>query len=218
MGARTVALVGSGVIAPAYAHTLGQLGAGGAIELVAVADAIPERATALAEQHGIPKACTFDDVLADPAIDAIINLTPPLAHTAVSRAAIDAGKHVFSEKPLGVDLDEGRALVAAAAGGGLRLGCAPDTFLGQGLQTCVDVIARGDIGEPVGANAFMLQSGPESWHPHPDIFYLRGAGPMLDMGPYYFTALVQLLGPARSITGAARITHATRTILSLIHI
>jgi predicted dehydrogenase len=212
VSARTVALVGSGVIAPAYAHTLTQIGASGGIDLVAVADAIPERAQALADQHSIPKACTFDDVLADSGIDAIINLTPPLAHTAVSQAALDAGKHVFSEKPLGVDLEEGRALVATAAERSLRLGCAPDTFLGQGLQTCREVIDRGTIGEPVGANAFMLQSGPEIWHPHPDIFYLRGAGPMLDMGPYYFTALVQLLGPARSITGAARITHATRTI------
>jgi len=133
-------------------------------------------------------------------------------HAAVTGAALDAGKATFSEKPLGVDFDEGRTLVARATGLGLRLGCAPDTFLGVGFQTCRDVIERGLIGEPIGANAFMLGSGPESWHPNPDLFYLRGAGPMLDMGPYYLTALVSLLGPARRVTGSARITHAQRTI------
>ena len=209
MSSNTVALVGCGVIAPAYAHTLAQISS---VEVVAVADAFVDRAAALAEQFSIPKHGALDDILVDPDIAAIINLTPPLAHVAVSRQALDAGKHVFSEKPIGVDLDEGRGLVAHALDLGLRLGCAPDTFLGQGLQTCREIIESGRIGEPVAASGFMLGSGPESWHPAPDIFYQRGAGPMLDMGPYYLTALVQLLGPARSITGAARITHATRTI------
>ena len=204
-----IAIVGCGVIAPAYAQTFAELGF---VDLVACADAIPERAAALAAAHDIPRATTLDDVLADPTIDCIVNLTPPLAHTAVSDAALRAGKSVFSEKPLGVDLDEGRALVALAADLGLRLGCAPDTFLGAGLQTCRAVIADGFIGEPIAANAFFLGSGPESWHPHPDIFYRRGAGPMFDMGPYYLTTLVQLLGPARAVSAAARITHAERTI------
>ncbi len=205
----SIALIGCGVIAPAYANTLAEIGS---VELVAVADALTDRAAALAEQCGIARHGHPDEILADPDIVAVINLTPPLAHVAVSRAALDAGKHVFSEKPLGVDLHEGRSLVDHAAGAGLRLGCAPDTFLGQGLQTCRAIIESGRIGEPVAANGFMLGSGPEAWHPAPDIFYRHGAGPMLDMGPYYLTALVQLLGPARSITGAARITHATRTI------
>jgi predicted dehydrogenase len=211
MTAARVAIAGSGVIAPAYAATLSQIAS---VDLVAVADQIPERAQALADRFAPARATTLEAVLSDPDVDAVINLTPPLAHHAVSRAIIDAGKHLFSEKPLGVDLDQGTDLVEAAVAAGVRLGCAPDTFLGQGLQTCRALIESGLIGEPVAANAFMLQRGPEWWHPHPDIFYLHGAGPLLDMGPYYFTALVQLLGPARSINAAARITHATRTITS----
>jgi predicted dehydrogenase len=204
-----VAIVGCGVISPAYAHTLSQLDF---VDVVACADAIPECAQELAAVHNIARVLTIDEVFADPDIDAVVNLTPPLAHAAVTGAALDAGKATFSEKPLGVDLDEGRALVANAAARGLRLGCAPDTFLGVGFQTCRDVIARGLIGEPVAANGFMLGSGPEIWHPNPDLFYRRGAGPMLDMGPYYLTALVSLLGPARRVTGSARITHSERTI------
>jgi len=204
-----VALVGCGVISPEYAHTLNQLDF---VDLVACADALPERAAQLAAAHGIPRALTFEAVLADPDIDTVVNLTPPLMHAAVTRAALDAGKATFSEKPLGVDLAEGLGLVERATSLGLRLGCAPDTFLGAGFQTCRDVIERGLIGEPVGANAFMLGSGPESWHPNPDLFYQRGAGPLFDMGPYYLTALVSLLGPARRVTASARITHAQRTI------
>jgi predicted dehydrogenase len=204
-----VAIVGCGVISPAYASTLTQLDF---VDLVACTDAIPERAAELASAHGIPKVLTFDEVLADSDISTIVNLTPPLMHAGVSRAALEAGKATFSEKPLGVDLDEGGALVDLAMARGLRLGCAPDTFLGVGFQTCRDVIEQGLIGEPIGASAFMLGNGPESWHPHPDLFYLRGAGPMLDMGPYYLTALVSLLGPARRVTGSARISHPERTI------
>jgi predicted dehydrogenase len=204
-----IAIVGCGVIAPEYARTLNRLDF---VDLVACADAFPERAEQLAAAHDIPRALTFEQVLADPDIDTVVNLTPPLMHAAVTRAALDAGKAAFSEKPLGVDLDEGLGLVERATSLDLRLGCAPDTFLGVGFQTCRDVIERGLIGEPVGANAFMLGPGPESWHPNPDLFYQRGAGPLFDMGPYYLTALVSLLGPARRVTGSARITHAQRTI------
>ena len=203
------AIVGCGVIAPEYARTLNHLDF---VDLVACADAFPERAEQLAANYDIPRALTFEQVLSDPDIETVINLTPPLMHAAVTRAALDAGKAAFSEKPLGVDLDEGLGLVERATQLGLRLGCAPDTFLGVGFQTCRDVIERGLIGEPIGANAFMLGSGPESWHPNPDLFYQRGAGPLFDMGPYYLTALVSLLGPARRVTGSARITHAQRTI------
>ena len=207
----TVAIVGCGVISPEYARTLSALGF---VDVAACADAIPERAAELAAAHDIPRALTFDEVLADPDIDTVVNLTPPLMHATVTRAALQAGKATFSEKPLGVDFEEGRDLVALATKLGLRLGCAPDTFLGVGFQTCRDVIERGLIGEPIGANAFMLGFGPEAWHPNPDIFYKRGAGPMFDMGPYYLTALVSLLGPARRVTASARITHAQRTIAS----
>jgi predicted dehydrogenase len=205
-----IAVVGCGVISRTYAHTISQFDF---MELAACADADAERAEKLAARFG-STARSPADVLADPGIDAVVNLTPPLAHEAVSRAALAAGKATFSEKPLGVELAEGQALVDLAAAGHLALGCAPDTFLGVGLQTARAAIDRGDIGEPLAANAFMLGSGPESWHPNPTIFYRRGAGPLLDMGPYYLTTLVQLLGPARSISASARISRAQRPILS----
>src|SRR5262245_10011665 len=183
------------------------------IDVVACADAIPERAQERAETWGT-RAATVEEVLADPDVDAIVNLTPPLMHAAVGRAALAAGKAVYSEKPLGVDLVEGVELVELATEAGVRLGCAPDTFLGAGLQTCRAVIDRGDIGEPLAANAFMLSPGPERWHPSPAIFYARGAGPLFDMGPYYLTALVQLLGPARRIGAMARRARTQREITS----
>jgi predicted dehydrogenase len=204
-----VGIVGCGVIATVYAEKLNALPF---IDLVACADLEQQRADTFAQTHGISRALSVEELVADPGIDLIVNLTIPQAHVSVSRAAIDAGKSVYSEKPLALTVAEGRELVAAAHAAGLRIGCAPDTFLGAGLQTCRGLIDSGAIGEPVAANAFMLSPGPESWHPRPQIFYERGAGPMFDMGPYYFTALVMLLGPARRITGSARITHAQRTI------
>jgi len=203
-----IAIVGCGVISRTYADTIGKLGTA---ELVACVDEIAERAEELAATAGA-RACSLDDVLRDPDVDAVVNLTPPVAHATVSRAALEAGKAAFSEKPLAVDLASGRALVATAAEHGLPLGCAPDTFLGTGLQTARAVIDRGDIGEPLAANGFMLGSGPESWHPNPTIFYEPGAGPLFDMGPYYLTTLVQLLGPARAVTAGARISRPTRVI------
>jgi predicted dehydrogenase len=204
-----VALVGCGVISHAYARKLSALPF---VELAACADLVPERAAELARRYAIPRALALDALWADPEIDTVVNLSVPLAHAEVTRAALDAGKAVYSEKPLGVELAEGRELVDLAAKQGVRLGCAPDTFLGAGLQTCRKLIDDGAIGEPVAANAFMLSPGPERWHPGPQIFYQRGAGPLFDMGPYYLTALVHLLGPARRVTGSARISHAEREI------
>lgn len=205
-----VAIVGCGVISRTYAHTMSQLPF---VELAACVDEDPDRAAELASKFGA-EARSLDAVLQDPEIDAVVNLTPPLAHSAVSGASLEAGKATFSEKPLGVEFAEGKALVDLSTAKGIQLGCAPDTFLGAGLQTARAVIDRGDIGEPLAANAFMLGSGPESWHPNPSIFYQHGAGPLLDMGPYYLTTLVQLLGPARSVSAAARISRAQRPILS----
>jgi predicted dehydrogenase len=203
-----VGILGCGNIAPVYARTLRSIDW---IELVAVADGIPERAQQFATEHGT-SAVTINELLADASLDAVVNLTPAHAHTAVSRSALSAGRAVFSEKPLGTDLSEGRELVALAATRGLRLGCAPDTFLGAGLQAARAAIDRGMIGEPIAANAFMLGFGPEWWHPNPEIFYGPGAGPLFDMGPYYFTALVHLLGPAASIMASAKIGMADRVI------
>jgi predicted dehydrogenase len=203
-----VGIIGTGNIAPMYARTLSQLEW---VDLAMVADGAPGRAEKFAGKFG-GAACTVDELLADPTIDAIVNLTPAQAHVAVTTAILTAGKAAFSEKPLGVEFDEGRGLLELAASNGLRLGCAPDTFLGAGLQAARAAIDRGVIGEPLAANAFMLGFGPEWWHPNPEIFYGPGAGPLFDMGPYYLTALTHLLGPARSISASARIGVADRVI------
>ena len=163
-----------------------------------------QRAQSVAEEHGIPKACTVDELLADPAIDIVLNLTIPAAHAEVSLRAIEAGKHVYSEKPLALTTADGRAILEAAARNHVRVGCAPDTFLGGGLQTCRSLIDNGAIGQPVGATAFMMSGGPESWHPNPFFFYEVGAGPLFDMGPYYLTALIHLLGPVAGVSALAR--------------
>jgi len=184
------------------------------LDLVACADIDVSRALVQAEAQGIPKGCSVVELLEDPSIDIVINLTVPKVHAEVSLAAIRAGKHVYSEKPLAVTRDEGRRVLEAAEKAGVRLGCAPDTFLGGGHQTCRKLIDEGVIGVPVAAVAFMCSHGPESWHPNPDIFYQVGAGPMLDMGVYLITALVNLLGPARRVTGSARRSSATRVATS----
>jgi predicted dehydrogenase len=204
-----VGIVGCGVIAKVYAEKLHALPF---VDLVACADLMNERARSFASEQQIPRCMRVDELLRDDEIDVVVNLTVPLAHFEVSHAALVAGKHVYSEKPLGLSLDEARRLAATAENASVRLGCAPDTFLGAGLQTCRKLIDDGAIGEPVAANAFMQSPGPERWHPGPQIFYQRGAGPLFDMGPYYLSALVMLLGPARRITSSARITHAERTI------
>ena len=187
-----VGIVGCGVIAKVYADKFSALPF---IELSACADIDVERATAFAQAQAIPRVLSVAELLADRRIDLVVNLTIPQAHYDVNRAAIDAGKSVYCEKPLALTVEEGRALVAAARAADVRIGCAPDTFLGAGLQTCRGLIDSGEIGEPLGANAFMLSPGPERWHPRPQIFYERGAGPLFDMGPYYFTALVHAARP-----------------------
>jgi len=207
---KRVGIVGCGVISRTYGHTLGLFDW---VDLAACADVLPERAEERAEQWGA-RAMAVDALLADPDIDVVVNLTPPKMHADVDRAALSVGKSVYSEKPLGIDVEEGRDLVSLAEKSDIRLGCAPDTFLGAGLQTCRLAIDRGDIGEPLAATAFMLSPGPERWHPAPAIFYERGAGPLFDMGPYYVTALVQLLGPARRVSAMARRARDQRMITS----
>ena len=204
-----VGIIGCGNISNVYAAKLSALPF---VDLVACADLLPNRAQDLAAKHGISKVLEPDALIADDAVEVVVNLTIPAAHYALSRQIVEARKSVFCEKPLALTLEEGLALGRAAAQQGVRVGCAPDTFLGAGLQTCRKLIDDGAIGEPVAANGFMLSPGPERWHPGPAIFYQRGAGPLFDMGPYYLTALVHLLGPVRRLTGSARITHAQREI------
>jgi len=183
------------------------------LEIVACADLVAERAKRQAEAYGV-RACSVEELLADPEIGLVINLTVPAAHADVSIRALEAGKHVYSEKPLAVTLDEGRRILEMAARKGLRVGCAPDTFLGGGLQTAIRLVRSGAIGEPVGACAFMIGRGHEHWHPDPEFYYKAGGGPLFDMGPYYLTALVAMLGPIRRVTGSARASFPERVILS----
>jgi predicted dehydrogenase len=175
----------------------------GSIELAACADLDMERATALAERGGFP-ALTPDALLADPSIEVALVLTPPTSHALVSRAAVAAGKHVYSEKPLAVTREDARAILEEAHAAGVRVGAAPDTFLGGGLQTARSLIDEGAIGEPFAATASVAHMGPEAWHPNPGIFYGIGGGPVLDVGPYYVTALVSLLGPIASVSAVGR--------------
>lgn len=182
------------------------------LRIAACADLEEERARAQAAKFGVPRVCTVAELLADPAIEIVVNLTVPLAHAEVAMAALEAGKSVYNEKPLAVRREDAQRMLDLAAARGLRVGCAPDTFLGGGLQTCRALIDQGAIGRPVSAMAAMLSSGPERWHPGPDFFYREGAGPLFDMGPYYLTALAALLGPAGAVSGSARITHAERVI------
>jgi predicted dehydrogenase len=197
----TVGFVGVGNICGQYVRGCRQFEI---LEITAVSDLDMDRARNVAGEHGIPKACTVDELLADPGIDIVLNLTIPAAHAEVSVQAVEAGKHVYSEKPLALTTADGRAILEAAAQKGVRVGCAPDTFLGGGLQTCRKLIDDGVIGQPVGATAFMMSGGPESWHPNPFFFYDVGAGPLFDMGPYYLTALLNLLGPVAGVSGMAR--------------
>ncbi len=182
--------------------------------VVACADLDLDRAKAAADQYGVPKACTTEELLNDPDIELVLNLTVPKAHFQVAKALLSAGKHVYNEKPLTVTRPDALELLRLAEERGLKIGCAPDTFLGAGLQTCRKLIDDGAIGEPIGANAFMMCHGHESWHPSPEFYYEVGGGPMLDMGPYYLTALCTLIGPIRRVSGSARATFPTRTITS----
>lgn len=197
----TVGIVGCGDIArKAYVpgvrafHTLA---------LGACADLNPEAAASMAADLDVPAARNVEALLADPGIDIILNLTPPQGHAPINLMAINAGKHVYTEKPFALNREDGRNVLRAAVEKGVRVGGAPDTFLGAGLQTCGKLIDDGWIGKPLAATAFMLSSGPESWHPNPDFFYAAGGGPLLDMGPYYLTALVSLLGPIKTVCGLA---------------
>jgi predicted dehydrogenase len=144
-----------------------------------------------------------DELLADGGIDLVINLTPPLVHARVSSTALAAGKHVYSEKPLGVTLAEARDLAAQAAASGGRLGCAPDTVLGGGHQLARVLLDPGALGRPIAGSARVMTRGMEAWHPNPDFFFKRGGGPVLDVGPYYVTAMVNLLGPVEAVAAMA---------------
>ncbi len=185
-----------------------------AFTVVACADLYSELAEAKAKKYDIPRAVKTETLLDDPDVDIVLNITQPKAHTDIAMRAVAAGKHVYNEKPLTLTREEGRKLLAAAAKKGVRVGCAPDTVLGAGIQTARKMIDDGWIGKPVSATAFMMCHGHESWHPNPEFYYEVGGGPMLDMGPYYLTALVTLLGPMTHVSAVTRTTFAKRLITS----
>ncbi len=187
-------------------------------EVVAVADLDLTRATERAKEFDIAMVCgSSEELLELENVDIVVNLTVPRYHAAVSRAALEAGRHVYEEKPLALSRQEGVELVELAKARGLLLACAPDTFLGSAIQTCRKLIADGWIGVPFGATAHLLSSGPESWHPDPAFLYQTGAGPLFDSAPYFVSALVYLLGPIESVMCSAKVTYPERTITSQPH-
>ena len=205
-----IGVIGCGYISAAYLKAAQLFPI---LDIRGLADLNHEAAEARAREFGL-KAVSIEKLLADPKIEIVVNLTIPKAHVSVSLQAIEAGKHVHSEKPLGVAVAEAKKLIKAAQKKDLRVGCAPDTFLGGAHQTCRKLIDEGRIGTPVGGAAFFMCPGHERWHPNPDFYYEKGAGPMLDMGPYYVTALVDLLGPVARVAGVATSLRKERVIAS----
>lgn len=202
-----VGVVGCGAISNAYVKGC-KLFDG--LELVACADINEEVARAKGEEHGIP-VCPVDTLIADSGVDAVLNLTVPVAHAGITLAALKAGKHVYSEKPLAVTFEDGCRIQALAKEKGLRVGCAPDTFLGAGFQACRKLVDDHWLGRIIGGTAFFMSRGPEGWHPNPGFFYQVGGGPAFDMGPYYITALIHLLGPASRVSAVCKKAFEQRT-------
>jgi predicted dehydrogenase len=206
-----IGIVGLGNISAAYLTTLA---GSSALTITAVADLDADRAAAVAAGLPAARALSVAELLASEEVDAVLNLTIPAAHADIAHGAIEQGKDVYGEKPLAVTMEEARGIMDAAARAGVRVGCAPDTVLGTGTQTARSVIDTGTIGRPIAATAVMVTPGHESWHPNPDFYYRPGGGPLLDMGPYYVSALIQLLGPVRAAIGAASRLRPERTIMT----
>ncbi|MFI1032463.1 Gfo/Idh/MocA family protein [Streptomyces sp. NPDC020951] len=182
------------------------------LRIVRVGDIDVARAEEAAAEHGIPAWGDDAELYADDSVEILVNLTPPVHHARTVVAALDAGKHVYVEKPLGTTVEEGRTVLDAAARTGRLLGSAPDTFLGSASQTLRKAIDAGAIGTPIGASAFIGHSKAETWHPNPAFLFQEGGGPVMDMGPYYFAILVNALGPIRSVSAATRIGAPRRTV------
>jgi predicted dehydrogenase len=204
-----VGIVGVGYISRAYLETL--VGHP-EVRVTAVADLDPSRSAAAAAETPGAAAMSVEHLFDGADVDTVLNLTIPAAHAEIALAAISAGKNVYAEKPLAVTFPGGRSVIDAAAAAGLRVGCAPDTVLGTGTQTARAAIDTGMIGRPISATAVMVTPGHERWHPDPDFYYVAGGGPLMDMGPYYITSLVHLLGPVRAVTGAASRLRGERVI------
>jgi len=210
---KNIGFVGCGDISGIYLTNITSLFKD--LKIIGVVDLIRERSEKAAKEYNISKVYNdMHELFADPEIDIVLNLTRPYEHYDVSIAALKAGKHLYSEKPLGASLDEANKIMALAKEKNLYVGGAPDTFLGAGLQTCRKLIDEGEIGDVFGASAYMVCRGHESWHPDPEFYYKYGGGPMLDMGPYYLTAMVSLLGAVKTVTGMTKISLGERLITS----
>jgi predicted dehydrogenase len=204
-----VGLIGAGNISTQYLTNLTSFPD---VEVRFIADLDLDRAEFQAQAFGVPGFGTVEQLLADPEIEIVVNLTIPKVHAEVAHRVLAAGKHVWTEKPIALDRESGRALLEAAHAAGLRVATAPDTFLGAGIQTARRLIESGAIGEAKTALTLMQQPGPESWHPNPDFLFQEGAGPLFDVGPYYVTTLIQLFGPVKRVAAVASTSKATRTI------
>ena len=204
-----VGIIGLGVISRQYLETLDGVDD---VVITAVADLDAVRAEEVAASLPSARALSVDELLAAPDVDAVLNLTVPAAHAEIAEAAIRHGKDVFGEKPLAARLEDGRRVIAAADAAGVRVGSAPDTVLGTGIQTARKLVDDGRIGRPLAATAVMATPGHESWHPNPDFYYAEGGGPLFDMGPYYVTSLVHLLGPVVSVIGSGSRLRSERII------
>ncbi|MCC5974501.1 MAG: Gfo/Idh/MocA family oxidoreductase [Rubellimicrobium sp.] len=203
-----IGIIGCGNISTAYLKLAPLFRS---LELVAVADINMDAARARADEFGL-RADTVEDLLKAGDVDAIVNLTVPAVHYEITKAILEAGKHAYSEKPVVLSLDEGKALQELAAKKGLRAGSAPDTFMGGSHQLARAVLDRGDMGRIIAGSAHVMSHGMESWHPNPDFFFQPGGGPVLDLGPYYITNLIQLIGPVKSVAALANASFPTRTI------
>ncbi len=204
-----VGVVGCGTISHPY---LANLHSFPDVAVLACADLDVDRAKSVAEQYDVPSAGNLDSVIGHPDIEIVVNLTVPAAHVEVGAAAIAAGKHVYSEKPMALDPVSGAQLLADAEEAGVRVASAPDTFLGAGLQSAYRLIARGDIGTPLSAVTLLQGPGPHSWHPAPEFLFQAGGGPLFDMGPYYLTALAAAFGPVARVAAMGRMARSERVI------
>jgi predicted dehydrogenase len=204
-----VAVIGAGTISDQY---LSDMVAYPDLDVRFVADVFTDRAAEQADRYSVPGSGSVEEALARDDVELVVNLTIPAAHAEVAHQALAAGKHVWNEKPLATSRADAQALVDEAERLGLRLGGAPDTVLGPGIQTARRMIERGDIGRPLTASVVMQQAGPHHWHPNPDFLYQSGGGPLLDMGPYYLTALTQVFGGIRRVVALGASAGPTRVI------
>lgn len=205
-----IGIIGCGVISNTYIRDIKRLYSD--IEIAAVADIDMPKALSVAKQYDIKRACEVEELLAIPEISIVVNLTSPASHTKVNKMILNSGKNVFCEKPLALTLDEAKGVVELADEKGLRVCCAPDSFLGSSLSSCIKYLNDGMIGKPLYVNTNMLNSGVETWHPRPEAFYRFGGGPIFDMGGYYFTTLVEMFGSVSSVRAVGGIGFKERTV------